>query len=233
MNKILLAAIAFFAISNISEAQGFGTIGDKISFGHSWTVGNRPGDSKRNFHPSVQIGRSATYNFNNNVGIGFGTFFSTEGGSYKISDDRKLEHRTNYLRVPVFATFNLGDANRKVQPRISVGPSVGFLIGGKSFREKDNGEIDGMKTVKAMKTKVDAGVNASLGFNVRVKDGIYLNHDINYYHGLVAQEPNANVLMNGQTYTNRGIGMSMGFQVNPGVMKKSMKSGWKGKRMHR
>ena len=228
MKKLLFLSIGFILYSTVSHAQSGWAIGDKVAIGHSWTVGNRPDDVKRKFHPTFQIGRNAVYNFNDNVGLGFGTLFSTEGGTYKNKDvNAGHEHRANYIRVPVFASFNIGDATSRIRPRVSVGPSVGFLVGGKSFMFDEKDRFFGSKTTKAMDTKIDAGVNTSLGFNVKIKEGIWLNHDINYYHGLVEQTPNAGVAINHATYTNRSLNMSMGFLINSQAMK-----GWKGK-MHR
>ena len=223
-NLILFTVLLFAATS--SNAQAYTSWGDKISIGHSWTLGNNPTGSSRNFHPSVQVGRNAVFNINDNVGVGFGTFFSTEGSSYKLSTNDKWEHRANYIRVPIFASFNLGDVNRKIRPRIAVGPSVGFLVGGKTFILDNNDAFVGAKTVKAMHTKIDAGVNATLGWNIRLKDGIWFNHDFNYYHGLVKQTPNTAVSLNNAVYTNRNLSMSMGFLISSQAMKK-----WKSK-MH-
>lgn len=229
MKNLFLLSISFFLCSAVTNAQSGWAIGDKAGIGHSWTVGNRPDeDIDRKFHPTFFIGRNAVYNFNDNVGLGIGTFFSSEGSTYEDQDaDLSLVHRLNYIRIPVIASFSLGDASQKIRPRISVGPSVGFLVGGKSFLLSDDDEFEGSKTVKAMNTKIDAGANASVGFSVKVKEGIWFNHDVNYYHGFVTQTPNAAVAINDAEYTNRNLSLSMGFLINCNAMKS-----WKGK-MHR
>ncbi|MGJ7031359.1 outer membrane beta-barrel protein [Niabella hirudinis] len=206
-------------------AQTGWNIGDRAAFGHSWTVGNKPADAKRQFHPTFELGRTATYNFTDVAGIGFGTFFSSQGASFKDEDnDNRLIGRANYIKVPVFASFNFGDANQRVRPRLTIGPSVQFLVGGKSFFKTDEDAFAGRYTTKAMNTKIDAGGNASLGLNIRVFEGFYLNHEINYYHGFVEQKPN----IPGETpsFTNRNLTMSLGMQINGEAMRK-----WKGKMM--
>ncbi|MCH5600937.1 outer membrane beta-barrel protein [Niabella ginsengisoli] len=127
---------AFLGITIAGQAQGF-AVSDKVMIGHSWTVGNRNDeDLKRAFHPTVAFGRSIVYNFSDNVGIGLGTFFSTEGGSFKIDNDseaKKAEQRMNYIRIPLGAMFTFGDPANKVRPRLGIGGSVGFLVGGKTY----------------------------------------------------------------------------------------------------
>lgn len=219
MKKIFVAIVflLFIAVSGIAQ-QGF-AISDKVMIGHSWTVGNRNSeDVKYAFHPTVQFGRTAIYNFSDNVGIGLGTFFSTEGVSFKIdnnTDADKARQRMNYIRIPLGAVFTLGSAENRVRPRIGIGGSVGFLVGGKTYVLSDDDVFAGAKTTKAMSTKVDAGATGSLGFSVRVADGFLINHDINYYHGLVENKYNSNL----PSFTHRSIGLSMGFSLSGDAMK--------------
>lgn len=214
----------FLGLSIASQAQQGWSVSDKVMIGHSWTVGNRSENMKYAFHPTVQFGRTALYNFSDNVGIGLGTFFSSEGARFKVtssSEEGKAEQRMNYVRIPLGAMFTLGDAAMRVRPRIGLGGSVGFLVGGKTYLINDNNNFAGAKTTRVMGTKIDAGANASLGFSVKVTDGFHINHDINYYHGLVEnQYDDANL----PSFTQRNIGLSMGFTITGDAMKK-----WKGK----
>ena len=217
--------ISAAGVINHTSAQGW-SIGDKAYIGHGWMVGNRPNDDnvKYAFHPSVQVGRNAVYNFNPSVGLGIGTFFSTEGGSFKNKDadpDIRIEQRMNYIRVPLFANFNFGDPAAKVRGHLALGGSVGFLVGGKTFIETDRDAIAGRKTRKALDTKVDAGATATLGFSVKLADGFVLNHDVNYYHGLVEQKYDGALTgLGAPTFTTRNIGLSLGFLIDGNAMKK-------------
>ncbi|MCH5714774.1 outer membrane beta-barrel protein [Niabella hibiscisoli] len=215
----------FLSISVVSQAQQGWAVSDKVMIGHSWTVGNRTSDDmKYAFHPTVQFGRAAFYNFSDNIGIGLGTFFSTEGGRFKISDgsnEGKAEQRMNYVRIPLGAMFTFGDPASRVRPRLGLGGSVGFLVGGKTYLINEEDAFAGAKTTKIMSTKIDAGANASLGFSVRVADGFLINHDINYYHGLVENKYEATNL---PSFTHRNVGLSMGFSITGDAMKR-----WKGK----
>ncbi|WP_018626758.1 outer membrane beta-barrel protein [Niabella aurantiaca] len=225
MKHLFFAGVLFIAGAQGAAAQTGWNIGDRAAFGHSWTVGNKPEDAKRQFHPTFELGRTATYNFTDVAGVGFGTFFSSQGATFKDEDtDNRLIARANYIKVPVFASFNFGSAEQRVRPRLTIGPSVQFLVGGKSFLKTEEDAFAGLYTTKAMNTKIDVGGNASLGLNIRVFDGFYLNHEINYYHGFIEQKPNNSD--EAPSFTNRNLTMSLGMQINSAAMKK-----WKGKMM--
>lgn len=230
MKKILAAFSALLFLSQSSDAQIYTSIGDKFTFGHSWTVGNRQDNQKYKFHPFVQVGRMGRLNFGQNVNLGLGTFFSTEGVSFKDDDAKTTtEQRMNYIRIPLIATFDLGSSVSKVLPRISVGPSVGFLVGGKSLVKNEDDALAGYKTTKLMSTKVDAGINASLGVNVKITEGFTFSPDITYYHGLVENKYNTGLagLADAPSFTHRNLGISMGMSINSDAMK-----AWKAK-MHK
>ncbi len=219
MKKILLVSISIITVSLAANAQKGWAIGDRAMIGHSWTVGNSPDKAKYKFHPSFQLGRQAVYNFSDNTGIGFGTYFSSEGVSFDLDNtDAVTRSRANYIRIPVFASFTFGDAYKKMRPRLTVGPSVGFLVGGKSLVENDDRFI-GIRTTKSMDTKIDAGINTSLGLSYKIAEGVMLNHDINYYHGLVEQKPNTGAVPGAASFTQRSLGISMGMLITGNAMK--------------
>ena len=231
---VVVLFLLFFLLAGMFsavKAQNW-SVGDKVSIGHSWTVGNRnSNDLKYAFHPSVQVGRSALYNFSSNIGLGFGTFFSTEGGTFKVKNTAiadKAVQRMNYVRIPVGFMFTFGDKANKVRPRLGVGGAVGFLVGGKTYALTDDDTFIGAKTTKVMSTKVDAGATASLGFSVRVSDGFFINHDLNYYHGLVENKYESNL----PSFTHRNLGLSMGFSINGNAMKKFRKGTMSKKHRH-
>jgi len=230
MKKILIALFALVFFSQSSDAQGPTSIGDKFTFGHSWTVGNRTGSQKYKFHPMVQVGRMGRVNIGQNFNLGLGTFFSTEGVSFKDeTTDINAEQRMNYVRIPLIATFTPGNATSRISPRLSVGPSVGFLVGGKSLIKNDANALLGYKTTKLMSTKIDAGINASLGVSVKITNGITFLPDITYYHGLIENKYNTGLagLTNTSSFTHRNLGISMGMSIHSDAMK-----AWKGK-IHR
>lgn len=231
MKKILLAFSTILFLSQSSDAQVFTSIGDKFTFGHSWTIGNRQDNQKYKFHPMVQVGRMGKLNFSENVSLGLGTFFSTEGVTFEDETaNTTYEQRMNYIRIPLIATFDLGNSVNKVLPRLSIGPSVGFLVGGKSLIKNEDDVLLGLKTRKLISTDVDAGINASLGVNVKITEGFTFSPDITYYHGLVENKYNSGVasgLGDLPTFTHRNLGISMGMTINSDAMK-----AWKAK-MHK
>ncbi|MFV0605683.1 MAG: outer membrane beta-barrel protein [Niabella sp.] len=221
MKKLLILLLIVCMLTVNADAQKGWSIGDQAAIGHSWAVGNRPNNTDRKFHPTFSLGRNAEYHFNNNISLGFGTHFSSEGSTYKDkTSNANLISRLNYIRIPVFASFYFGDARSRVVPSLTIGPTVGFLVGGKTFILTDGDTFIGAKSVKAMDTKIDAGANASLGFTVRVKNGFWLKHNINYYHGMVTQTPNAAISYNDAEYTNRNLSLSLGFLINTDIIKK-------------
>lgn len=219
MKKFIATAIALFSIFTMAHAQHGFAAENKVIVGHSWTVGNTSTE-KKVFHPYIQVGRSSIFNFSPHVAIGLGAFFSTEGLSFKdsaynINGERfsfKGELRTNYIRVPLMATFTFGNADNRIRPRVSAGPTVGFLVGGKTL-VNTSGVLNGHKTQKALSTTIDAGVNAAAGVSIKVFDGVWINHDIHYYHGIVENEYNRSAI-NGSNFTHKSIGLSMGMLVD-------------------
>lgn len=229
MKKILFGIAAFLFLGQSADAQVYTSLGDKFYIGHSWTVGNRQSSQKYKFHPSVQFGRMGNLNFGQNVKLGLGTFFSTEGVTFYDENTKlDIDQRMNYIRIPLVASFDLGNSLNRVLPRISVGPSVGFLVGGKSLAKNDNDALNGFKTTKIMDTKIDAGITTSLGVNIKVTEGFTFSPDITYYHGLVKNEYNKGIIgANAPAFTHRNLGISMGMSINSDAMK-----AWKAK-MHK
>lgn len=229
MKKPLYPAMLLLClpIAVIAQQRGF-AISDKVMIGHSWTVGNRSDAFKQAFHPTVQVGRSALFNVSDNVGIGIGSFFSTEGFTFKSDNNTeggKAVQRMNYIRLPLNAIFTFGDQANRVRPRIGIGGLVGFLVGGKSYLlDEDEEAFVGFKTTKIMSTKVDAGASGLLGVTIRITNGLYVNHDISYYHGLVENKYEDDAA---SSFTHRNIGVSMGFTITPEAIKS-----WKSKMKH-
>ena len=216
MKKILSVAALCLGIFPASNAQQGWAIGDQASFGHSWITEKAP-NTKTKFHPSFQLGRKAIYRFSSNAGLGFGTFFSSEGGSWETKSlNANTSFRVNYIKIPVIADFHFGSAAAKVQPHFAFGPSISFLVGGKQLTEV-NDLFVGAKSKKLIKTDIDAGVHATLGLTSKLWNGVFMNHDINFYYGFIDQELEA-----GGDFQNRGLSASMGITITKDAFK-SMK----------
>ncbi|MBK7100094.1 MAG: PorT family protein [Sphingobacteriales bacterium] len=215
MKNFFLLILSFCLWTSVSFSQKGWTVNDKFTIGHSWTNGYKPANYNYKFHPLVQVGRQAIYNFSDHAGLGFGTFFSTEGVTL-VNKTEKLTNdaRMNYIRIPIFANIVFGDADRKVRPRISLGPSVGFLVGGKSLIENKDNILLGKKSKKLLDTKTDIGALVSIGFNTQLTEGITINHDIGYYHGFTSNKAE------NEHFTHRNLGLSVGMAINSDAIKK-------------
>ena len=208
MKKILALVVSCFGIFLVSNAQQGWVIGDGASFGHSW-ITEKPSGTKTKFHPSFQLGRKAIYQFNSNAGLGLGTFFSSEGGSWETKSlSANTSFRVNYIKIPLIADFHFGRASAKVKPHFAFGPSISFLVGGKKLTEISD-LYAGAQSKKLIKTDIDAGVHATFGLSSKLWNGVFIHHDISYYHGFMDQE-----LESGGNFQNRGFNAIMGITVS-------------------
>ncbi len=160
------------------------SIGPTVGFGHSYIM---PYHSE--FFPSWNVGLTSTYAPYEHFGIGLDVRYSAEGARLKIEDGTRTSE-INYIRVPVKAIIFFRSYEDDFRPKLTVGPSFGFMVS-----ESD--------PYDAKVWPFDAGVNASLGFNYRLKSAIWLNTDINFYQGLTdvrkesgVQERNGNIGLN-------------------------------------
>ncbi|HUQ64934.1 MAG TPA: porin family protein [Flavitalea sp.] len=177
--KKLLIVMALPMIAFAVQAQNL-SFGPTIGFGHSWT--NAPlVNAERTFHPSYNIGGKMVYSFVTHWGISGDIKFSSEGQTVKIiNSDAKIKARGNYIRIPLQGIYFFGKFGDMVRPKISVGPSFGFLIGGKITNTLNDTES---KTTDSW-NNFDFGINAAAGANIRIARATWLNLDATYYHGL-------------------------------------------------
>ena len=214
MSSIKWVMLAFIFLSTKAQSQKGWAIGDQISFGHSW-ITHKPEGSSTLFHPHFQIGRKAIYQFNTNAGLGFGTYFSSDGGTWKNkATNSKTTFRLNYIRVPIIADFYWGKSNSTIQPHLAIGPAISFLVGGKQLTEI-NHILVGAQSKKIVSTDVDAGILTTIGLKSRIVKGINFFNDIQYYHGLVDQKWNTN-----SSFKNRSMSVQLGFIITKDVLKK-------------
>jgi hypothetical protein len=186
--SILLGCVLFMSIfaaaQDLPKTSKF-SIGPSFGFGHAYLT---PYNCE--FFPTWSAGIISVYAPVQWFGLGVDVRYSSEGSRTKVQDSGTRTTVLNYVRVPVKAIFFFGDVEDDFRPKVSVGPSFGFLVS----------ETD---PYDAKVWPFDAGVNASLGFNYRLKEAIWLNTDINFYQGLTdvrresgVQERNANIGLN-------------------------------------
>lgn len=194
MKKVFI--VSLFSLFFINAfAQKNVSIGPIAGFGHAWISG---GEGDNRYKPSGNVGLQLVYSAIGNFGIGGNLVYSIEGGSREIGNV-KYTTRLNYLRIPVTAMYFFGQLGDRVRPKVSIGPSVGFLVGG----EQDlNGVIN--EDVKDDFKKIDIGIHATAGFHFRLISNTWLTLDMNYYNGM------SDITEVNQKNKNRNIGLNAG-----------------------
>jgi hypothetical protein len=204
--KTILSGFVLLASITISNAQTV-SIGPTAGFGHSAvSIEDTELDSK--FWPSYNLGAKLVYSIDAHWGASAAVKFSGEGGNLTGAngiDEVEFRYRSNYIRVPLEGIYFFGDLGNAVRPKIAIGPSFGFLVGGEAeaivnddpnFKVKSDEMFEGF----------DFGVTGALGANFRVGGDKWLNTDVTYYHGLTDI---SKTVATGKA-RNRGIGINIG-----------------------
>ena len=195
--KNLIAASAIMLFVFTSNAQNL-SFGPTAGFGHSWNNAE-VGTANKGFHAYYNVGGKLVYSFVTRWGISGDIKFSSEGQTVKTSGT-KLSARANYIRIPLQGIYFFGKYGDRVRPKISVGPSFGFLVGGKS----ENGINNTQTKTKDYWNTFDFGFTGAAGVNVRVAKATWLNLDLAYYHGIT------DVAEFSGRANNRNIGLNIG-----------------------
>lgn len=208
MKRILVSgAIAFAALQVSAQNLSFGPT---AGFGHGW-MGGEDVSGKGKFHATYNIGGKLVYSFISHWGISADVKFSGEGGARTIEDADYIQ-RLNYIRIPLQGIYFFGEYGDAVRPKVSAGPSFGFLVGGKA-KTKEDGEVIAEIDSKDAFKGFDLGVQAAAGANFRIARNTWLNTDITYYHGLT------NIHEMADKVFNRGLGLNVGVTFGIGTVK--------------
>ena len=199
-NFVILIAVCLSATS--LSAQHI-SIGPTVGVGHSWLNSNASTADKNLFFPTYNVGAKLVYSIKSNWGVSADVKFSGEGGSRGVDNNNKTVDRLNFLRIPIQGIYFFGKYGDRVRPKISVGPSFGFLVGGKE-KVYSNGKMVQEFENKNNFNKLDVGLNAAVGANIRICKSTWLNTDLTYYHGLTDISKGASNLK------QRGIGINVG-----------------------
>jgi hypothetical protein len=192
--SLTILSVTLFAQNNVSA-------GPVAGFGHTW-INNV--DGKARYKPSGSFGGQLYYSASEHIGIGAGLIYSIEGGENRISNSTYTA-RLNYLRLPIQAVYFFGLYGDGVRPKIALGPSVGFLLGGKQMlNNSESGVGDDFKSV-------DIGLQMNAGLHIRLVSGVWLTTDIGYYNGL------ADISESGLKNKNRNINFNAGLLFGIGT----------------
>lgn len=171
MTAVLLINSAVFS-QEAPETNKTFSIGPSVGFGHT---GIRNTTGTDIFKPSWRAGVILNYSSRKHVGFAADVLWSKEGGRVK-DEGVQSEISMHYIRVPLKFAYYFGDFEDNFRPKITVGPSMGFLL-------KADGYVSGLESVDVTDSyeKFDIGVAASIGFNWKLATNIWLNTDFNYY----------------------------------------------------
>lgn len=183
MKRIYITAVVLFATCTAAFAQleNTFTIGPAAGFGHS---GIRNVGYDDYFHPSWNVGLTMNYSRWTRAGVSADILFSQEGGSFKTNQGREIDVNLSYLRIPLKFAYFFGDPGSNFRPKITIGPSLGFLIDDEL--KMDEGTSNPNLSSSENYETLDLGAQGTIGFNYRLGDGgLWLNADAYYYHGLL------------------------------------------------
>src|SRR5215204_1317779 len=124
--KQLILTVAGVIFMACGYSQMNISVGPNAGFGHTWTSG--AGDNR--YQPAGNFGVALVYSHNNHVGLGVDLKYSIEGGKKEFANV-DVTSRLNYIRIPVKGIYFFRDYGASFRPKISLGPSFGFLVGGK------------------------------------------------------------------------------------------------------
>ncbi|MBU7577798.1 MAG: PorT family protein [Flavihumibacter sp.] len=208
MKNIIRITLAALTISGSVMAQDNLSLGGTAGFGHTWLSNS----TNSRYQPAGNLGLSLTYSTETNWGFGADLKWSIEGGKTSTPNFTSTT-RIDYVRVPLKLMYFFGERGNAFRPKLTVGPSVGFLIGGKNEATTIAGDTKTTVETNAsdFAKSFDLGVAASAGFNYRLVERTWLNVDLNYYHGLTDIMEAASI-----DQKNRNIGINVGVSFGIG-----------------
>jgi outer membrane protein W len=157
----LLISISVLLAISIGCAQTI-SFGPSGGLGHSYLTPYKQYEYKFTWN----AGFSAMYSASDRWGIGMDVKYSSEGRMIA-----GVVRDLNYMRIPLRAIYFMGQPGDRLHPKITFGPAVGFLLTSAYVRGYEP-------------NKMDLGINASLGFNYKVRDDLWFNLDLRSYQGL-------------------------------------------------
>jgi hypothetical protein len=188
MKKLLFVLGIGIAINAAAQGPSRFSIGPTVGASHAFLI---PYKSWQ-FNPQWTAGLSWIYSPYEHFGLGGDVRYSAEGGKLNL-EPGTTTIRLDYLRVPIKAMYFFNGVEDNIRPKVTLGPSVGFLV-------------DELNTEPVPANKVDFGVNASAGFNYRMMENLWLNVDVNYYQGLIKiREAGSTKELNGNLGLQLGV----------------------------
>jgi hypothetical protein len=201
------------------------SIGPNVGVGSTWIDNFKDKKSKS----TTNFGASLIYSTKSSFGVGLDLKYSFEGGERKYQSAiagvmTEEDVNLNYVRIPVKAMWFFNKYGQRVRPKISLGPSIGILVGGKTHIKNVTTAGALISELPAIDSKdnwdrYDVGLTGSAGLNFRIINRMWLNADVAYLHGFTdnRKDDKKNVAgySPGQNYKNRNLAVNFG--VNFGL----------------
>lgn len=179
MKKIFTIAVAVLTFfTAFSQEEKIFSIGPSVGFGHT---GLRKTAGTDIFKPSWSAGVILNYSTSEHIGLAADVLWSVEGGRVEDNEGYEADLTLQYIRVPLKFVYFFGAFENDFRPKITIGPSLGFLL----HAESDIENL-GTSTVTSSYNSFDIGANASIGFNWKLGTNLWLNTDLNYYTAFMA-----------------------------------------------
>ncbi|HRI58738.1 MAG TPA: porin family protein [Saprospiraceae bacterium] len=195
MKKILFLIVAV-STGFVMQAQE-SSFGPSIGANYAW-LSDLDNTSGR---PSYNIGLTYTHSIIENVGFGLDLRYSEEGTRQEVTGV-ELTTKLNYVRLPVKFIYFFGQIEDDFRPKLFAGPTLGFLVGGKSQLRTETGTNE--VASKDYFEGFDMGMNFGAGFNYRLAEATWLNFGVAYTHGFI------NVVKSGPEAFNRNVNVNLG-----------------------
>lgn len=127
------------------------------------------------------------YSHSEHIGFSIDVLYSMEGGRYQQTNGNEIDLDLQYLRVPIKFAYFFRDFDKDFRPKVTIGPSLGFLIDDKlDYNQSSSSNQSNVLThFDKGYNGFDLGGTASIGFNERLADRIWLNVDAYYYQGFL------------------------------------------------
>src|SRR3990167_6084728 len=133
---VLLAFSAVFSQETPEKPTKVLSVGPSVGFGHT---GIRNTDGTDLFKPSWSAGLIINYSTSEHVGFAADVLYSIEGALVENNDGEEIDLTLQYVRVPFKFAYFFGTFEDNLRPKVTVGPSLGFLIDAESDHETDDG----------------------------------------------------------------------------------------------
>lgn len=174
--KLIFIASILFTFQ--ARAQEAGTVSVGLRGGLNVSnIGGSSANSGNRYKAGINFGAVGVYSVDSHWAIAAEVNYSQKGYSPAINSVLKL----NYLDIPVYVNYFLGQGGDRFRTKVFLGPYVGILMAAKS-------KIGGIEVgdLKSLYNPTDFGVLAGGGFHYKFSQtgDNWLIFDVRYAYGL-------------------------------------------------